>query len=139
MAPVGHIVHDFVLEVEDDAYEAAVTSLVQTITAAQQVIQTATPDGKVTLYAPAQEVLGLVYNVDHTTGSLYSFLRANIGTTATVSYTSSDGAAVYSGSVTIGPPVATATVNGVETGTCDLTVVGTILTRADPEPVTPPV
>jgi hypothetical protein len=130
MPAVGHIVRDFVLSVDGQAYECATTEVVSTITQNTQEIRTACPDGVAVIGDKPVESLAVSYNVAHEDAAFYIYLRDHIGDTASVSYTSSDGKRRYTGNVTIGPPTAAATVGDVSKGQVTLTVVGGLLTGA---------
>jgi hypothetical protein len=127
---VGHVVRDFKIKVGTVAYECATTGLDSNFNQDSTVIQVACPDGTKTVYGPASEVLTWGGNVSDSADSAYTWVRANIGKTAAIEYTSPDGLAVYTGNVTVGAPNRSTQVGGVETFTVDLAVDGA-LTRAD--------
>lgn len=130
MSAVGHVVRDFVLKVGTTSYECAVTQAALNPTQDVTEWDTACPDGHGVGYGPPHDVLTLAYNVSHAADSLYTYLRAHMGQTADVEYTTADKLARFAGTVTIGTPTSDATVGSVETGTCDLTAAG-LLTRTD--------
>jgi hypothetical protein len=136
MPAVGHIVREFVLKVGATAYECAVTQASLAPTQTKTEFDTACPDGHGVAFGKPYDVLTLSYNVSHEDGSLFTFLRANMGQTADVEYVTADGHAKYAGTVTIGTPTDDATVGNIETGTCDLTASG-LLTRTTVTPATP--
>jgi hypothetical protein len=137
MPAVGHVVKHFKLKVGTTAYECAMTQLDTATEAEETTIRTACPDGTATDYGAPEETVTLAFNIDHAADSLYSYLRANIGKEAAIEYVSPDEKAVYTGTVVVGPPTASAPVGSVETGTCDLKVKGGLLTRADYTPPAP--
>jgi hypothetical protein len=134
MGAVGHIVNDFVLNVDGKAYECATTGLDSSFDQDSTTIRTACPDGTKVVYGNPAEVLSWNLNVDHAADSAYTFVRENIGKRAAIHYESADHKAVYDGFVIIGAPSASAQVGSVETATVSLAVDGKLTRQDAPAP-----